>query len=111
MLLEGSAFMKYRNILFAIGFTLIGFAVARNARAQSSPGTWYFAVSGDSRNCGDVVMPAIAADAHKHDVAFYWHLGDLRRISAPDQDFLQERTMEDNPTDLADYEKHAWDDF
>jgi len=23
--------------------------------------TWRFAVSGDSRNCGDIVMPAIAA--------------------------------------------------
>ncbi len=28
-----------------------------------SPGAWRFIVSGDSRNCGDVVMPSIAATA------------------------------------------------
>lgn len=73
--------------------------------------TWSFAVSGDSRNCGDVVMPAIAADALKHNVAFYWHLGDIRAIYGPDQDFVQERAREGKPTDLAEYEKDAWDDF
>src|ERR1051326_6776073 len=41
-------------------------------------GTWRFIVSGDSRNCGDVVMPAIAADSlSKYQPSFYWHLGDL----------------------------------
>src|ERR1700686_3691804 len=73
--------------------------------------TWYFAVSGDSRNCGDVVMPAIAADAIKHNVAFYWHLGDLRKISAPDEDFIQEQAQKGAPADLAFYETHAWDNF
>ena len=81
------------------------------ADSKDSAGTWTFAVSGDSRNCGDVVMPAIAADAIKHNVIFYWHLGDLRRISAPDQDFLQESAVAGKPTDLADYENRAWDDF
>ena len=73
--------------------------------------TWTFAASGDSRNCGDVIMPAIAADAIRRNVAFYWHLGDLRKISAPDQDFLQERSVEGKTTDLADYEENAWPDF
>ena len=73
--------------------------------------TWTFAVSGDSRNCGDVIMPAIAADAMKHDVVFYWHLGDLRKIYGPDQDFLQERAVEGKTSDLADYEDNAWPDF
>jgi len=81
------------------------------ADSKDSAGSWTFAVSGDSRNCGDVVMPAIAADAIKHNVIFYWHLGDLRRISAPDQDFLQESAVAGKPTDLADYEDRAWDDF
>src|SRR6266568_3648474 len=103
--------MRNARLVLTIVFTILILRTAFAADSNTSPGTWYFAVSGDSRNCGDVVMPAIAADAHKHDVAFYWHLGDLRKISAPDQDFLQERTMEDKPTDLADYEKHAWDDF
>ena len=86
-------------------------AWAQGADTNGSAQTWSFAVSGDSRNCGDVVMPAIAADAIKHNAAFYWHLGDLRKISGPDQDFIEERTQRGKATDLADYEKHAWDDF
>jgi hypothetical protein len=86
-------------------------ALAYAASPDDSAKTWYFAVSGDSRNCGDIVMPAIAADAIKHNAAFYWHLGDLRKISGPDQDFIEERTQQGKATDLADYEKHAWDDF
>src|SRR5258708_1893549 len=84
---------------------------AAHAVDKKSPETWSFAVSGDSRNCGDVVMPAIAADAIKHNVAFYWHLGDLRLISGPDQDFMQERVHLGQPVNLAIYEKQAWDDF
>jgi hypothetical protein len=81
------------------------------ADSKDPAATWTFAVSGDSRNCGDVIMPAIAADAIKHNIAFYWHLGDLRKISSPDQDFLQESAIAGKPTDLADYEDRAWDDF
>jgi hypothetical protein len=81
------------------------------ADSKDEAATWTFAVSGDSRNCGDVIMPAIAADGIKHNVVFYWHLGDLRKISAPDQDFLQERAVEGKATDLADYEDNAWPDF
>jgi hypothetical protein len=77
---------------------------------DASP-TWYFAISGDSRNCGDVVMPAIAADALKHNVSFYWHLGDLRLISGPDQDFIEQRVRQGKPTNIAIYQKEAWDDF
>src|SRR5215470_18276632 len=92
--------------------TVLILTCAAYATDQQPAGqTWYFAVSGDSRNCGDVVMPAIAADGIKHSVAFYWHLGDLRKISAPDQDFIEERTQQGKGTNLADYEKHAWDDF
>ncbi len=91
-------------------FTLLAL-IALPAYGADSSQTWYFAVSGDSRNCGDVVMPAIAADASKHNVAFYWHLGDLRKISAPDEDFIQEQAQKGTPADLAMYEKHAWDDF
>ena len=36
-----------------------GAALAQNA-ATSNAGAWRFAISGDSRNCGDIVMPAIA---------------------------------------------------
>ena len=84
---------------------------AQSADATASSQTWTFAVSGDSRNCGDIVMPAIAADGMKHNVSFYWHLGDLRLISAPDQDFIEQRVQQGKTTDLAIYEKLAWDDF
>ena len=98
--------MTNRKFLLAVLSGLISVA-----HAADQPHAWSFAVSGDSRNCGDVVMPAIAADAIKHNVAFYWHLGDLRKISGPDQDFVEERTQQGKATDLADYEKHAWNDF
>lgn len=97
------------NLLGVIAF--FGLSTARAASPDQAHPTWYFAVSGDSRNCGNVVMPGIAADALKHDVAFYWQLGDLRKISDVDEDFVAERTMEGKATNLADYERHAWDDF
>jgi len=56
-------------------------------------------------------MPAIAADAKKHDIAFYWQLGDLRRTSGPDEDFVAEKAREGQPADLAEYHKDEWDDF
>ena len=56
-------------------------------------------------------MPAIAADAKKNNVAFYWQLGDLRRTSGPDEDFVAERSHEGQPADLAEYEKDEWGDF
>jgi hypothetical protein len=39
-------------------------AVAKSRKAVPVP--WTFAVSGDFRNCGDVVMPAIAAGVHQN---------------------------------------------
>jgi hypothetical protein len=49
---------------------------ASKATAQAAAPLWTFAVSGDSRNCGDFVMPAIAAKVKGENDAFYWHLGD-----------------------------------
>ena len=89
-----------RTLLFAV-FTLAISLIPHSglcADKKDAPQTWTFAVSGDSRNCGDVVMPAMAADASKHNVSFYWHLGDLRWITAPDQDFVQ-RTRPAGETD------------
>lgn len=70
--------------------------------------SWRFVVSGDSRNCGDVVMPAIAAGAGADGAAFYWHLGDLRAIYDFDQDMVQAAK---GHLTISDYEKKAWDDF
>ncbi len=97
-----------KRLLFVAVLTVLG-VVPLAAEGPAQP--WTFAVSGDSRNCGNVVMPAIAADALKRHAAFYWHLGDLRKISGPDEDFIQERSREGKPVDLASYEQEAWDDF
>jgi len=73
-------------------------------------GSWTFSVSGDSRNCGDFVMPAIAAKAKAENDAFYWHLGDFRAMSSPDQDMLAMQPA-GSPLSKPDYLEHAWDDF
>jgi hypothetical protein len=72
---------------------------------------WTFAVSGDSRDCGNTVMPAIARGAREAGASFYWHLGDLRKIRAPDFDFLHERRFAGRPPSTEGYVKMAWPDF
>ena len=83
-------------------------AVAAAAgRTQAADSSWTFMVSGDSRNCGDVVMPAIAAAAHREGAALYWHLGDLRLIADVDDDY---RSLHPNAS-LSEYLGAAWPDF
>jgi hypothetical protein len=79
--------------------------------ALSQAHAWKFAVSGDSRNCGDVVMPAIAAGVKQTGAEFYWHLGDLRRISDVDEDIRNQPEHLTNPLTEAEYLSMAWDDF
>jgi len=80
------------------------------AAAQNAGSTWTFSVSGDSRNCGDFVMPAIAAKVREERDAFYWHLGDFRWISTPDEDL---QAMQPGGVQLTKdrYLPIAWDDF
>ena len=89
-------------ILFALA------AIAATAAAQTS--TWTFAVSGDSRDCGDFVVPAIAAKVKAENDVFYWHLGDFRRIQKPDQDLVSMLPPGRTITQQ-EYLKIAWDDF
>jgi len=56
-------------------------------------------------------MPAIAAGAVRDNAVFYWHLGDLRKISGPDQDFAQLAKQQGKTPTLQEYQKAAWDDF
>lgn len=72
-----------------------------------------FAVSGDSRNCGDVVMPAIAAKVLKTGARFYWHLGDFRAIYMFDEDMAPppETGLKLSTLDISTYESTAWPDF
>src|ERR1700750_1293427 len=78
--------------------------------AQAAAPLWTFAVSGDSRNCGDFVMPAIAAGVKAEGDAVYWHLGDFRWMSKPDEDPI---SMNSAPRKLSmdEYHRIAWDDF
>jgi len=93
--------------LFRIA-VLAGLAICPGAAldAQQHEG-WKFAVSGDSRNCGDIVMPAIAAGVRADGAAFYWHLGDYRAISHFDEDYGHTHPQ----ADISQYETGAWPDF
>jgi hypothetical protein len=87
----------------------------RAHKASGNPGNWNFVISGDSRNCGNVVMPAIANAARQNHANFYWHLGDLRMIQTPDEDYLHEPEHRQETNNelilLAHYEQNAWTDF
>jgi hypothetical protein len=87
-------------------FMLAAAALLPSAELHAAA-NWHFLVAGDSRNCGDVVMPSIAAAAHGQGAEFYWHLGDLRRISGVDEDYL---ALHPNVT-LSQYLSDAWGDF
>jgi hypothetical protein len=90
---------------------LAGTAFIRVAAQQKSNDAWTFAASGDSRNCGDVVMPSIAEAAAKNHAAFYWHLGDLRAIYGVDEDYQHSPEHRGKTIAKDDYLKDAWDDF
>ena len=79
--------------------------------AANSP--WKFAVSGDSRNCGDIVMPAIASGVLASRAEFYWHLGDFRAIYTFDEDMVPPArlALPTKPLNISDYENGAWPDF
>jgi hypothetical protein len=103
--------MKSR-IVFGVSLAFIFVLAARAGRTQESPGgTWRFVASGDSRNCGDVVMPGIAETAKKNHAAFYWHLGDLRRISAVDEDIQHQPERLAKPSAMDEYLSMAWQDY
>ena len=73
---------------------------------------WKFAVSGDSRNCGDVVVPAIASGVLANHAEFYWHLGDFRAIYGVDEDLAPPAGLHLSPrVAFLDYYAAAWPDF
>src|SRR5438309_10307748 len=90
---------------------LVSAAMGQTSRPQQNTSDWKFAVSGDSRNCGDVVMPSIAASATKNKAAFYWHLGDLRAIYGIDEDYQNSPEHRGKTIQKDEYLKGAWDDF
>lgn len=104
--------MVRRLLLLAALLSLAVLPVCAQApAAPSGEGTWRFVTSGDSRNCGDVVMPAIAAGALARRVSFYWHLGDLRAIYTFDEDMQHQPEYRTRSMTIIEYETRAWDDF
>jgi hypothetical protein len=103
------------KIMRIAGAVLVGLCAAVvlgywSPAAIAQPAAWAFAVSGDSRNCGDIVMPAIAEGVLKHQARFYWHLGDLRKIEDFDEDMVHQPERK-RPMTISQYENQAWNDF
>ncbi|HKV28771.1 MAG TPA: hypothetical protein VJN90_10925 [Candidatus Acidoferrales bacterium] len=106
--------MTHRSSLLmsaTITCALFLLVLPKSGAQQESPTSFSFAVAGDSRNCGDVVMPAIAAGAIANHASFYWHLGDLRRIYDFDEDMQHEPENVAKPMTIIQYEQTAWPDF
>jgi len=83
--------MKLRYAAAVLLFPIAAFAQSATPAPASAP--WNFVVAGDSRNCGDVIMPAIAQGAKANNAKFYWHLGDWRAIYTFDEDMVQAVAM------------------
>jgi hypothetical protein len=97
------------RLRYALALLLFPIAVLAQT-APSADGTWHFVVGGDSRNCGDVVMPAVAEAAKSHGAKFYWHLGDWRAIYTFDEDMVQANTMAGTPLLIQNYLRGAFKD-
>jgi hypothetical protein len=100
-------------VILVLGSTCLSSCAAHRTRvepevAKGASPPWRFAVAGDSRNCGDIVMPAIAEDAIRHHVAFYWHMGDFRWMTEVDEDMAQQYHGD---LDVTAYRRDAWGDF
>ncbi|MFI5116180.1 MAG: metallophosphoesterase [Terriglobales bacterium] len=91
----------------ALLLLLCATALLEAQQQPNSAASWKFAVSGDSRNCGDIVMPAIAQGVRRDGAAFYWHLGDYRAIYTFDEDYLHSHPA----STISDYLAAAWPDF
>jgi hypothetical protein len=96
------------SLLVVLG--LVVGAWASKADAQQS-GTWQFAVVGDSRNCGDVVMPGIAEHVLQQKAVFFWHLGDFRDLGNVDEDIQHQPDRRVTPMTMSEYLANAWQDF
>ena len=106
-----SEILTIRKLLLAIPLVLFLAQAAPVSAQEPSSAPWRFLASGDSRNCGDVVMPAIAETARKNQVAFYWHLGDLRLTSNFDEDIAHQPEHVAKPLTITEYGMVEWPDY
>ncbi|HWU41074.1 MAG TPA: metallophosphoesterase [Candidatus Acidoferrum sp.] len=98
------------SVSLLVFLELVVGAWASKTGAQQG-GTWRFAVAGDSRNCGDVVMPGIAERVLQHKAVFFWHLGDFRDLSSIDEDMQHQPEHRVTPMTKSEYLADAWQDF
>ena len=106
MLLSRLTPVMIRRLFALLLATILAGDVAAHAQ-KASGGSWKFAISGDSRNCGDITMPAIAAGVRNDGADFYWHLGDFRAMSNFDEDYRRTHPQ----ASITQYLKEAWPDF
>ena len=99
--------LVHRSLALLVVILLVSAGPLTAQKKDHSGGSWKFAVSGDSRNCGDIIMPAIAQQVRSDGAAFYWHLGDYRKLTDFDEDY---RRIHPNDT-IDDYLANAWPDF
>lgn len=98
------------TMLLATGLCVI--SCAQSTSPIKPEAEFSFAFSGDSRDCGDVIMPAIASQVNKSGAAFYWHLGDFRAMYAIDRDVKEQASYKKEPPSLLEYYANiAWNDF
>jgi hypothetical protein len=115
-----------RRKVVAVGTLLVLTAAVASSTPAPKNNSWYFAVSGDSRDCGDLIMPkiaqAIADNKQNAPVEFYWHLGDLRALYRLDCDMAMrkdptyqcppKKLLKDEPADVKkEYLAAAWPDY
>jgi hypothetical protein len=110
VIFEGMKIMRIAGAVLAALCVAIALAY-RSPTAIAQPAAWVFAASGDSRNCGDIVMPAIAEGVLKHQARFYWHLGDLRKVQDFDEDMAHQPERLKRPMTIVEYENQAWNDY
>ena len=103
--------MKQRISSFVIGIVLYTLCPYATASWAQTSGAWSFAVSGDSRNCGDIIMGGIAAGVRADGAMFYWHLGDFRASSDFDQDLLAGPEYRGKHLSISEYQRTEWADF
>jgi hypothetical protein len=99
-----------KNLILSLGLLFIVSTSAFSQLNVTAGKTWQFAFSGDSRNCGDVVMPAIAQDISKTNARFYLHLGDIRAVFDFDEDIIH-RAGAPQHLSIYDYENAVWRDM
>jgi Calcineurin-like phosphoesterase len=115
--------MKPHFVCAALAVAAVTAGSPSPVRCEPPSESFAFAVSGDSRDCGDLIMPKIAraVAGERPAVDFYWHLGDFRRMYDVDCDMVKrtfpgfdckQRSWETLPDDTMEtYLRTAWDDF